>query len=358
MADTPTATLEQHFGHLTDPRVERTRAHELVDIVIIAICAVICGADSWVEVEAFGRVFARLDPEEFAQRFINWVQAVSAVTQGQVIAVDGKTVRRSYDKVLGKGALHLVSAWASAHHLVLGQRQVEEKSNEITAIPALLQVLDVSGCIVTIDAMGCQKDIAQQIVAQGGEYVLALKDNQEHLHQDVQALFAWAQKLDFVGRQHDYDQVVNQGHGRIEKRERWTLSDPACLQMLPDRGAWENRQTVVKIRAQRQLGEQTEVEERYDISSLSSNRPGSAGRMLETVRTHWEMENQVHWVLDIAFRQDDSRIRIGQAPENFAVLRRIALNLLPAEKTVKLGTKAQRLKAAWSEDYLLKLLSH
>jgi len=382
MADSPTATLEAHFGHLTEPRVERTRAHQLLDIVIIAICAVICGADSWVEVEAFGRaketwlrtflalpngipshdtfgrVFARLDPQEFAQGFMNWVQAVSAVTQGQVIAVDGKTVRRSYDKALGKGAIHLVSAWASANHLVLGQRKVEEKSNEITAIPALLQVLDVSGCIVTIDAMGCQKDIAQQIVDQGGDYVLALKDNQEHLHQDVQALFEWAGNLDFVGLQHDYDQVVNKGPGRSEKRECWTLSDPACPQMLPDRPAWRKLQTVVKMRAQRQIGEQTEVEERYYISSVSASGPGSAGRMLETVRTHWEIENQVDGVLDIAFREDDSRIRIGHAPENFAGLRRIALNLLRAEKTAKLGIKAKRLKAAWSEDYLLKLLSH
>jgi len=256
------------------------------------------------------------------------VQAVSAVTQGQVIAVDGKTVRRSYDKTLGKNAIHLVSAWASANHLVLGQRKVEEKSNEITAIPALLQLVEVSGCIVTMDAMGCQKDLAAQIVEQGGDYVLALKDHHAHLHQDVQALFAWAEKLAFAGLQHDYYQLINKGHGRIEKRECWTLSDPACLQMLPDRPAWQNLQTVVKIRAERQIGEQTEVEERYYISSLPSRGSGSAERLLATVPTHWEIENQVHWVLDIAFREDDSRIRIGHAPENFAVLRRIALNLL------------------------------
>jgi predicted transposase YbfD/YdcC len=289
MTHRPTATLEEHFGHLTDPRVERTRAHQLLDIVVIALCAVICGADSWVEVEAFGRakadwlktflelpngipwhdtfgrVFAHLDPQEFEQGFMSWVQAISAVTQGQVIAVDGKTVRRSYDKALGKKAIHLVSAWASANHLVLGQRKVEEKSNEITAIPALLQRLDISGCIVTIDAMGCQKDIAAQVVDEGGDYVLALKDNQEHLHQDVQALFEWAENLGLAGLEHDSHQTINKGHGRIEKRECWTLSDPSCLHMLPDRPAWKNLQTVVKVRAERQLEGETTVEERYYI---------------------------------------------------------------------------------------------
>lgn len=379
MPEQPPGTLEEHFASLTDPRVERTREHKLLDIVAIAICAVICGADGWTDVAAFGqvkeawlrtwlelpngipshdtfgRVFARLNPQEFEQCFLARVQAISQLTRGQVIAIDGTTLRRSQDRALGKPAIQMVSAWASANHLVLGQRTVDERSNEITAIPALLQALEISGCLVTLDAIGCQTEIAAQIVDQGGDYLLALKENQEHLRQDVHSLFQWAENLNFQGMAHDRYQKVNKGHGRLEKRQCWTLSDPTCLQMLPDFERWQNLRTLVKVRAERRQSGQTTVKIRYYLSSLAGPTPGSAQTALEAVRSHWSIENEVHWVLDLSFREDASRIRKDNGPENFAVLRHIALNLLKQERSARVGIKARRLKAAWSEDYLLKV---
>ncbi len=381
MPETPTASLEEHFGGLTDPRVERTREHKLLDIVLIGVCAAICGADGWVEVEefgkakqawfqtflelpsgipshdTFGRVFARLDPDEFEAAFVSWVQAVSQQTSGQVIAIDGKRLRRSHDRTLGKNAIHMVSAWASANHLVLGQRKVDEKSNEITAIPALLRVLVISGCIVTLDAMGCQRDIAAQIVAQGGDYVLALKGNQTHLQEDVLALFDWAEHGGGQGVPLQTAQTLTKGHGRIETRVCTTLADRTCLTMLPDFKHWQNLRSLIRIHARRQVGDETSSETRYYLSSLAGDTPNLAYVALDAVRSHWGIENEIHWVLDIAFREDDSRLRQGNAPENFAILRHIALNLLRQETTAKVGIKAKRLKAGWSEAYLLKVLS-
>jgi predicted transposase YbfD/YdcC len=381
MCDTPTASFEQHFSGLTDPRVERTRDHKLLDIVIIAVCGAICGADGWVEIEAFGeaklawlqtflelpngipshdtfgRVFARLEPDEFEAAFVRWVQALGELTSGQIIAVDGKRLRRSHDRSLGKNAIHMVSAWASENHLVLGQRKVAEKSNEITAIPALLRVLALDGCLVTLDAMGCQRDIAAQIVAQGGDYVLALKGNQTHLQEDVQALFEWAEHGGGQGVPLATAQTVTKGHGRVETRTCTTLADPTCLPMLPDFRHWRNLRSLIRVDARRQIGDATSAETRYYLSSLASDTPQLAQVALEAVQSHWGIENQVHWVLDIAFREDDSRIRQGHAPENFAIVRHMALNLLRQETTTKIGIKAKRLKAGWSEDYLLKVLA-
>lgn len=381
MSSSPTATLATHFANLTDPRDQDLIDHKLLDIVLLAICAVIGGADGWTEIaefgeakrawfetflelpngipshDTFGRVFAQLKPEEFEGCFLSWVQGVSVVTRGQVIALDGKQLRRSHARRLGKAAIHMVSAWATANRLVLGQQAVDEKSNEITAIPALLRVLDVAGCLVTIDAMGCHTAIATQIVEQGGDYLLALKDNQPHLHQDVEALFAWADFHNYAGIQSAYTQTLGKGHDRIEKRECWVIHDPVCLQQLPQLKHWSNLRSLVRVRAERQAADPSPPQTRYYISSLAGTTPQLAHVALQAVRSHWQIENKTHWVLDVAFHEDDCRIRTRHAPHNFAVLRHIALNLLRHEPTAKVGIKAKRLKAGWSEPYLLTVLA-
>ena len=372
----PGSSITDHFGRLEDPRIERTRLHELMDIIVIAICAIICGADDWTEVElfgnaklswlrtflelpngvpshdTFGRVFARLNPEQFQQCFLEWVQAVSAVTGGQVIAIDGKVLRGSCDGVLGKAGIAMVSAWATANHLVLGQVQVDDKSNEITAIPKLLQVLEIAGCIVTIDAIGCQTAITQAIVEQDADYVLVVKKNQGHLYEDIHALFEGAQEVNFQDVPYDYHKTTDKAHGRLEIRQCWTISDGRLVSYLRNQAGWRNLHTIVKVVAERRLPGETTIETRYFISSLD----GDARRMLTALRSHWGIENGLHWVLDIGFAEDHQRVRKDNGPANFAVLRHIALNLLKQEKSVKAGIKAKRLKAGWDEPYLLKVL--
>ena len=367
-------SITTYFCSLEDPRSDHTRRHQLIDIITIAICGVICGADNWVDLElfgkskegwlkgflelpngipshdTFGRVFARLDAQQFRDCFLEWVQAVSALTKGQVIAIDGKTLRRSHDKSLGKTAIHMVSAWASENRLVLGQTKVAEKSNEITAIPELLALLDVSGCIVTIDAMGCQKEIARLIIEGSGDYVLALKDNQRQLYQEVKELF---EDADLVTTAGDFHETVNKGHGRVEHNRFWSIADQECLSYLNSQGKWPGLQSVAKVTGERRIGEEVSIESRYYISSL----PGDAKQLLWAARQHWGIENCVHWVLDIAFREDESRVRKGHAQQNLATMRHMALNLLRQDTTSKVGVKAKRLRAGWDEDYLIKALS-
>ena len=376
MEERVSETIEQHFGDLTDPRIDRTKLHKLLDILVIAICAVIAGADNWKDIADFGqakidwfktflelpngipshdtfnRVFARLDPQEFQNGFISWVSAVSEVIAGQVIAIDGKVLRRSHDRGIGKAAITMVSAWASANRLVLGQVKVDDKSNEITAIPQLLQALEVSGCIVTIDAIGCQTEIAETIIDQQADYVLSLKDNQGNLFEDVHLLFEDLEKSQYKAYTFDYHKTVNKNHGRLEIRECWTISDAEVLRHLRGFMNWKNLLTVSRIRAQRLMGEESSCEDRYHIASITG-----AKRVLWAVRSHWGIENELHWTLDIAFDEDRCRVRKDNGPENFAILRHIALNLLKQEKTCKRGIKGKRLLAGWKEDFLLKVLA-
>jgi predicted transposase YbfD/YdcC len=376
MENTVLPTLDQHFGDLSDPRVDRTKLHKLMNILVIAICAVIAGADNWEDVEEFGkarlewfqsfldlpngipshdtfnRVFARLDPEQFQAGFIRWMSAVTEVIGGQVIAIDGKVLRRSHDKGIGKAAIDMVSAWASANHLVLGQVKVNEKSNEITAIPQLLAALEVSGCIVTIDAMGCQTEIAEQIIDREAEYVLALKENQGRLYEDVEHLFVDLEASQYKAYACEYEKTVDKDHGRIEIRECWTISDPQVLQHLRGFANWKNLATVSRIRSQRWIGEEKSTEDRYHIASIRG-----AKQVLWAVRSHWGIENELHWTLDIAFDEDRCRVRKDHGPENLALLRHIALNLLKQEKTCKRGIKGKRLLAGWKEEYLFKVLA-
>jgi len=377
MPTPPTASILAHFQDVEDPRISPATRHQLLDIVAIAICAVICGADTWVEVEAFGRakaawlrtflalphgipshdtfgrVFAALDPDQFEAGFRSWVAAVAAATAGTVVAVDGKTLRRSHDAGQGKEALVLVSAWAEANRLVLGQVAVEPGSNEIPAIPVLLQQLALDGCIVTVDAIGCQTAIAAQIAAQGADYVLALKENQPTLHAAVAIAFREGRAGGFAPGTHQYRRTVEKNHGRIELREVWAVEDPALIAYLDPRGAWPRLRSVAMVVAERRIGAEISRETRYYLSSL----PGDAAMIGDAVRGHWGIENRLHWVLDIAFREDESRVRQGAADQNFALLRRLALNLLRQDTTAKMGVKAKRLKAGWDEAYLLKLLA-
>ena len=370
------ASILDCFATLEDPRIERTKRHKLLDIVAIAICATICGAGSWVHVEMFGRskeewfrtflelpggipshdtfgqVFSRLDPEQFQSCFMGWTQEVAQLAQGEVVAIDGKTVRRSHDRNSGKQAIHLVSAWASANTMTLGQVKTREKSNEITAIPRLLELLALQGCIVTIDAMGCQREIAEQIVEGGAGYVLAVKDNQSQLYDDVRDLFQGAEEYGFEGVPHDYARTLNKGHGRIERRECWVISDSECLDCLGTKTQWFGLKAAVKVSARRETAEGATVHSRYYISSLEA----PAGKMLEAVRSHWSIENSLHWTLDVTFREDQCRIRKNYAPPNMATLRQISHNLLKKETSLKAGIQGKRLQAGWREDYLLKVM--
>ncbi len=371
---TPLGPLIFCFSDVEDPRSDNKR-HLLLDIIVIAICAVICGADTWTDVELFGqakerwfrtflelphgipshdtfsRVFALIDAEQFQESFRTWVAAVEERTQGEIIALDGKQLRRSHDKAEGQKAIYMVSAWASENSMVLGQRKVDDRSNEITAVPRLLEMLEVAGCIVTTDAMHCQVETAKKVIENDAGYVFVVKDNQPRLLEAIQGLFDDPDEMRWVDT--DYDRTTDGNHGRIETRQCWTTSDPEYLAYITSLGDWPGLQSIGMIEAKRSTKEGTSLKRRYFISSLESN----AKQLLHAVRTYWGIENKLHWVLDLAFREDESRVRKGNGPQNFAVLRHIALNLLKREDTAKISVRAKRKKAGWDNDFLLTVLT-
>ena len=370
----PRVSLLEHYSTVIDPRVERTKKHLLTDLLTIAICGFICGVDNWVELEdfgkaksewlrtflrlphgipshdTFGRFFAALDPEEFSRCFIRWVKAISELTEGEVVAIDGKTLRRSFDNASGKGAIHMVSAWASKNSLVLGQVKTEDKSNEITAIPKLLELLHLRGCIVTIDAMGCQREIVERIAEKGADYVISLKGNQGALQQEVEALFVEAREESFETVPHAYTETVEKEHGRFETRRYWTTGK---LDAIKEKKKWPSLTSVGMVESERTVNGVTSLEVRHFISSLPGN---DAEKFADAVRSHWSVENNLHWVLDVAFDEDQSRVRKDNAPENMAMLRHVALNLIKADKLVKRGVQTRRKVAGWDNSFLAHLL--
>jgi predicted transposase YbfD/YdcC len=370
-------SLLDHFAQVPDARSSRARRHPLINILFIALCATLCGAEDFVAMErfgnakkdwlakfldlragipahdTFGRVFAHLDPDAFTRCFLAWVEALRTQVSEQVLALDGKTLRHSFDTASGRGAIHMVSAWAHKNRLVLAQVKVDAKSNEITAIPTLLQMLDLQGCIVTLDAMGCQKTIAAQIIQQGGDYVLGLKDNHPHLATDVAALFAHAKVHRFEARPHDQAKTLQKDHGRIETRHCTVMALAWLHGFFDDVAAeWPGLQSLVRLESTRQIGDKISHDTRYYLSSLAPQ----AKKHLQVVRAHWGIENRVHWVLDVAFDEDACRVRTEHAPQNLATLRHLTLNLLGQDKKSKVGIKNRRLQAGWDNAYLEKLL--
>ncbi len=377
--DTQGLSIQTHFANVTDPRKAWNQDHRLSDILVMALCAIICGADSWVSVAAFAeaklpwfrrfldlpngapshdtfsRVFAALDPTQLQQAFLSWVQAVHIATNREVVAIDGKVMRGSADKAWGRAAIRMVSAWASANRLVLGQQKVAGDSNEMTAVPALLERLALTGCIVTLDALHCQTETVDAIRAQEADYVITVKGNQETLQREIRAAFAAAHASEFrtlaAAHWDVYHVSTEEGHGRRETRSYWTIMDPTVLAACNPEGRWRDLNAIGMVRAERTVGGKTSMEERCFIMSLD----GTARTFGEAVRIHWEIENVVHWTLDVVFRQDAARVLIGHGPENLAVMQHLALNLLKKEPS-KQSIRVKRQKAGWNEEFLAKLL--
>jgi predicted transposase YbfD/YdcC len=370
-------TIKDHFSVIQDPRIERTKRHLLIDIITITICAVISGAETWNDIELFGkcqykwfkkflrltngipshdtfnRVFAQLEPEELQNCFLKWVKSISSLTEGDIVAIDGKTLRHSYDKNNGQSAIVMVSAWAKKNGLVLGQRKVDKKSNEITAIPELLKVLSLKGAIVTLDAMGCQKNIVAQIVAKEADYVITLKKNQGGLYQRVDDLFKEALSSPENPDRYSYYIPEESGHGRGEIRRYQVLNN---IQNLVDPNEeWKKLNSLCRVQYSRTLKNgKTKLETRYFITSLSHK----AEQLSHSIRGHWSIENNLHWVLDVEFSEDDSRIRKDNAPENLAIIRHIALNVLNQDKSEQGSIRSKRNRAGWDNEYLENILTN
>jgi predicted transposase YbfD/YdcC len=374
-SSSPTALIEKHFSTLRDPRAEHSIEHLLLDIIVITLCATICGANDWEAVaeygrtkyewlktflalpkgipshDTFGRLFARLNPEQLQSCFIKWMQAVHQVSNGELLNVDGKTLRGAREAGNNRSFIHMVSVWSASNRLVLGQRKVAEKSNEITAIPELLKLLEIQGCLVSIDAMGCQTEIASTIIEQGADYVLALKANQGNLYEDVSQLFDLARQQGFNNLGDQFHSTVEKGHGRLEIRRYAVMEN---TEYLLGAEKWPQLRSIGMVESERRLnGQISSVEQRYYILSLNSD----VKRFADAVRHHWSIENQLHWVLDVSFKEDSRRGCNGHSAENLAVMRHIGVNLLSQENRVKLGIENKRLKAGWDNHYLETVLN-
>ena len=382
MQNHPQLSLIEHFKDLPDPRVQRTPDHDLIDILVIAVCTLLCAGESFNDMEDFGnakadwfktfltlrhgipshdtfnRVFAALDPKAFLDCFLRWTQSLRQAVAQEIVALDGKALRRALNA--DQSVKYVVSAWAESNGLVLGQLKVSEKSNEITALPELLRVLELSGCIVTVDAMGCQKKIAKEIMEADADYVLALKGNHETVHEEVKTFLddlvaettrprPVGAKLSKAAATLAFLETVEKDHGRLETRRYYQSVE---LDWFADRAKWEGLQSVGMVEAIREIGGKQTMERRYYLSSL----PLGVETFGRAVRGHWGVENKLHWVLDVQMREDQSRARAGYAAENLATLRRLALNLLKREKTKKRGLKGKQLNASWNHAYLLRLL--
>lgn len=372
MSKPKSVRIADHFAELTDPR-RREVIYPLINVVVIAVCAVICGADDFVAIARFGTtkrewlarfldletgipshdrfnaIFAAIKPAEFEKCLLSWITALHEITDGQVVAIDGKTLRRSFDAADSKAAIHMVSAWATANHISLGQVVVDAKSNEITAIPKLLEMLELSGAMVTIDAMGCQTEIARQIVAAGADYCLAVKDNQPTLHQGIINFFEKHVDDDFADIRMRCHMTNEEGHGRKEARYYMICPVP---EDLPDRARWTSLKAIgVAISDTQRDGKKVGQNRYYILSKFISAR-----RFADAVRGHWSIENRLHWQLDVTFQEDQCRIRQGHADANFSILRRATLSLLKNETALKVGIKNKRLTAGWDESYLQKVL--
>ncbi len=368
-------SIETHFQGLQDPRRQTlNQRHTFIDILVIAICGSICGANDWVAVATFGKakedwlrtfleiphgipshdtftdVFSKRSPGQFQQCFISWVSRLVTLFPDEVVAIDGKTLRHSYDTQDSRASIHMVSAWASQNSLVLGQLKTEETSNEMTAIPQLLEALELNGCIVTIDAMGCQKKIAAKLVEKKADYLLALKGNHPTLYLAVEDDFHTILGQELPDTRLDFTEIDELNHGRVEVRRCWVSAD---LTWLPQAHEWKKLHSLVMIESARHVNGVVSLEQRDYLSSASRD----AAAFLNATRQHWSIEHSLHWVLDVAFREDDSRIRKGHGAENFAMLRHIALNLLKQEQTTRIGTQNTRLKAGWDDAYLEKVLA-
>lgn len=365
-------SILNYFVDIEDPRIARNRIHPLINVVSIAILATICGADTWVAIETyghakadwlgkfldlsngipshdtFGRVFRCLDETAFQACFTKWTAQICKASAGQVISMDGKKLRRSQDSQHKRDGIWMVSAWTDENRMVLGQKKVDDKSNEITTIPQLLSQLDITGCVVTLDALNTQTAIARQIIDAQADYILAVKGNQGTLLEDLKNLFEGFEYDQYQDVIYETAHLSNQGHGREEYRQVWVVSEPEYRQYLRQESKWAGLTSLVKLVSVRHRADKTETHARYFISSWQA----SAKDFLKAIREHWQIENGLHWVLDIAFREDDSRIRKDHAPQNMAVIRHISLNLLKQDRSSKVGIATKRHRAGWDNDYL------